>query len=130
MTNTTIDQELGQRIERVVQEHIAAIHGTAREALERAFVSVGRAPQRAIRGNPRASVGKRRAPVELSALVERLYVGVCAKPGETMIVLARELGAPSRELSRPMKGLLRSGRVRSAGQRNHTRYFPRGNAST
>jgi hypothetical protein len=60
----------------------------------------------------------------LSALGERLHEAVCAHPGETMSVLAPALGKTPRELSRPMMALKRTGRVRSVGQRDRTRYFP------
>ena len=60
----------------------------------------------------------------MTALGERIYQAVYAKPGETMLVLAAELGATTRELQRPMALLKRTGRVRSAGARHLTRYFP------
>ena len=69
-------------------------------------------------------MGPRRASAEVAALGERLYEAVCAQPGETMSVLAPELGKTPRELHRPMMVLRRAGRVRSVGQRHQTRYFP------
>jgi len=60
----------------------------------------------------------------VAAVAERIYQAVCAKPGEAMTVLAAELGASARELHRPMALLKRAGRVRSAGARHLTRYFP------
>jgi hypothetical protein len=130
MTNTASHQELGQRIELLVQEQIAAIHRTAREALERAFAPRPQTPERALlRGSRAPRVGKRRAPGEVSALGERLYQQVCAKPGEAMAVLARELGASVRELHRPMALLKQAGRVKSVGQRSNTRYFPKAQAA-
>lgn len=102
MTSTVSNQELGQRIERLVQEQIAAIHRAAQAALERAFALRAQTPEKALRGTRAPRVVKRRAPGEVSALGERLYQQVCAKPGEAMAVLARELGASVRELHRPM----------------------------
>jgi hypothetical protein len=75
-------------------------------------------------GRPRAEID------EVSAVAERLYRAVCAHPGESMAVLADELGAPARELHRPMALLKQAGRVRSVGQRHQTRYFPRTGASS
>ena len=69
-------------------------------------------------------MAKRRSPAELAALGEHLYSAVCSRPGETMSVLATEIGVSARELHKPMALLKSEGRVRSAGQRNHTRYFP------
>jgi hypothetical protein len=131
MTHTANNQELGQRIERLVQEQIEAIHRTAREALERAFAPRPRAPEKAVqRGSRAPRVGKRRAPGEVSALGVRLYREVCNKPGEAMAVLARELGASVRELHRPMALLKQAGRVKSVGQRSNTRYFPKAQAAS
>jgi hypothetical protein len=123
MRETTSHRDLDQRIEQLVREHIASIQRSARDALERAFGSAtprrGRVPQGT------GGAGKRRAPTEVSALGERLYRAVCARPGEGIGVLAREIGASARELHRPMALLKKSGRVRSVGQRSLTRYFPR-----
>jgi len=126
MTNTTSNQALAERIERLVQEHIAASRKSAQEALERAFASAASTrPARAPRQVTQTSdSGKRRAPAEVAAVAERIYQAVCAKPGEAMTVLAAELGASARELHRPMALLKRAGRVRSAGARHLTRYFP------
>ena len=57
-------------------------------------------------------------------LSERLYVAIVANPGATMTVLAAQIGASPRELNRSATLLRRAGRVRSAGQRQSTRYFP------
>ncbi len=126
MTNTPSNQGLAERIERLVQEHIEASRKSAREALERAFASAATtrlgAASRQVARKPGS--GKRRPPSEMAALSERIYQVVCAKPGETMTVLAADLGATPRELNRPMAMLKRAGRVRSAGARHLTRYFP------
>jgi hypothetical protein len=60
----------------------------------------------------------------MAGLSERLYAAVCANPGALMTVLATHVGATPRELNRPALILKRAGRVRSVGQRAHTRYFP------
>jgi hypothetical protein len=57
-------------------------------------------------------------------LEKRLHEAVCAQPGETMVVLAQAVGATPQELRRPATLLRRQGRIRSAGQRQYTRYFP------
>lgn len=129
MKSTTRTQELGDRIEALVREHIATIRGTAEEALQRAFgvggAGVVRRPaQRAASAPERAVGGKRRASSEMAATSERLYAAVCAQPGAPMAALAVELGASPHELHRPMEHLKKAGRVRSVGQRSLTRYFP------
>jgi hypothetical protein len=126
MANTSSTQELGQRIERLVLEHIAASRRAAQDAVERAFAATT-APStpRAQRSKSQGD-SKRRPPAEIAALGERVYQAVCSKPGETMTVLAANVGASARELHRPMSLLKRDGRVRSVGQRHRTRYFPVG----
>jgi hypothetical protein len=123
MTNTNSIEDLRQRIERLVQEHIAASRKAAQEAVERAFGSATRAPISTARRVPR-SRGKKRASAEIAVLGERFFEAVSAKPGETMTVLAAEVGVPARELHRSVTLLRRAGRVRAVGTRHLTRYFP------
>jgi predicted Zn-dependent protease len=122
------NRDLVQQIEQLVREHIDATRRAAAAAVERAFAAATKAPRGQAHANTpaapeRASSG-RRTQAELSALAERLHELVCAQPGETMSVLAPQLGATSIELERPMKALKKAGRVRSVGQRHLTRYFP------
>ena len=119
---------LEKRIEQLVREHIAVVRAGAEAAVARAFAeSTGRSPK------PTAPKGKapaRRAPYqrrtgeEVADLAERLCAAVHATPGETMAQLAAPVGATPRELSVPVDRLRREGRLRSVGQRQHTRYFP------
>lgn len=60
----------------------------------------------------------------MAALGQQFYQAVCERPGETMVVLAADIGSSPRELNRPVTILKRLGQVRSVGQRNLTRYFP------
>lgn len=132
MTNTYSNQDLGQRIERLVQEHIAASRQAAQEAVDRSFAPATGVPAGA-RGPRRvkSSEGrKRRAPAEVAALGEHFYKAVCAKPGEMMSVLATDIGVSARELHRSVTLLRRAGRVRAVGNRSLTRYFPMTNGST
>lgn len=128
MANIANNQELARRIEQLVREHITASRTAAQEALERAFASaLGTStptPTQITRAARPSKDSKRRTPTEMAVLGERFYQAVCAKPGETMTVLAAALGASPRELNRPMNLLKRSGRVRSVGARHRTRYFP------
>ena len=66
----------------------------------------------------------RRASTEVAELAQRLFEAVQACPGETMMVLAARVGMNARTLHRPMMHLKAAGRVRSAGERSRTRYFP------
>jgi len=118
------NETLSEQIEQLVRAHIEAARREAADALARAFSSastparVGATPKRL------RTAGRRRASTELSALGARLYEAVVAQPGETMAVLAPDLGCSPRELHRPMAALRQAGRVRSVGQRHQTRYYP------
>ncbi len=119
-------QELEEQIEKLVRDHLAAYQKAVTAAVERAFTSATseRRPQRRrTKAVPRARE-TRRSSEELATLAEQLYAAVCATPGETMMVLAAKLGTSPRSLQIPSKRLRRAGRVRSAGRRQHTRYFP------
>jgi hypothetical protein len=120
------NEDLAQRIEQLVREHIAESRRRAQEAVARAFSATAPPPTRR---RPRGSsdvtkAGKRRTPAEMDAMCERLYQAACARPGETMAVLMLDVGASARELNRPMNHLKEAGRIRSVGLRSHTRYFP------
>jgi hypothetical protein len=131
MTTTSI-QNLEKEIERLVREHMDACEIAAAAAVQRAF-GAARATRPASRKRsvpkPRTT-GHRRSSADLAKLGERLYAAVCGKPGETMHVLAADVGAKPRELHRPMFLLKQAGKVRTAGQRNYTRYFPMAAPST
>jgi hypothetical protein len=119
--NTT---DLAASIEQLVRTHISEIHRSTAAALERAFASTGAAAQPKQKQRTPRTKGDRRDPAKVAELAERLHAAVCATPGETMGVLAERIGATVRELNRPMNNLRRSGKLRSAGVRNRTRYFP------
>lgn len=130
MTNTNITVDLAERIERLVQEHISASRDVARAAIERAFASAA-SPRTDTAATSKAARrgGKKRASSDIAELGDRFYRAVCAKPGETMAVLAPMAGASARELHRSMTLLRRAGRVRAVGTRAMTRYFPMASAS-
>jgi|SRR5690606_7281915 len=129
MTNT--NEDLGRQIEILVAKHIAATRKAVQEAVERALAASGVAPviaARPTRARTEAS-RKRRGAAELTALGERFYRALCSKPGETMTVLAAEVGATPRELHLAVAALKQAGRVRAVGERAHTRYFPLANST-
>lgn len=120
MTTKTIEH-LQHQIERLLREHFAEQRAAATAAVERAFASVA-AP--AATRTTRRTQGRRRPPLEVAGIAEQLYAAVRANPGELMVVIAAHVGQTARALNRPMQLLKRAGRVRSAGERGHTRYFP------
>ena len=124
MTNTNGIEDLSEGIEWLVREHIAASHASARAAIERAFTSAAAAETKARARRAKRATGAKRPSADIAALGERFHAAVCAKPGETMVALAREVGASARELHRSVTLLRRAGRVRVVGHRHLTRYFP------
>jgi hypothetical protein len=120
MTSKTIEG-LQQQIEQLVGEHLAAQQRAVTAAVQRAF-ALEATPNRA--RSARTGTQRRRGASEMSELQERLYQAVRASPGETIMTIAAHVGQPPRALNRPMFHLKREGRVRSAGQRHLTRYFP------
>jgi hypothetical protein len=125
MNNTNSAEDLGQRIEQMIKEHIAASRDCAQQAIGRAFANAARASTPTVAPRRvRSAPGKKRPPADIAALGERFYEAVCAKPGETMTILAVDVGVSASELHRSVTLLRRAGRVRAVGSRNHTRYFP------
>ena len=124
MKTTAPCQNLSRQIEQVIQQYIATSYKTAAAAVEQAFASVIAARVVVPRASRPVPNARRRGPTEIAALGERFREVVGARPGETMSVLAAEVGASARELSRPVAQLKRAGQIRSVGQRHLTRYFP------
>lgn len=123
----TTHDELGNEIERLVEKYIASVRGAAESAVQRAFARSSPSRARTVRRRPGpAKGGKRRSVDEIAALGERFYEAVVARPGETMSVLSVEVGVMPRELSHSVTKLKSAGRIRSAGQKHMTRYFPMG----
>ncbi len=114
-------ETLEAKIEQLVREHLVAQQVAVTAAVERAFAVMPPARQDAIR---RRAGFRRRAPTEMAGLAEKVMAAVEACPGETMTVIAARVGEKPRTLLRPMMNLKAAGRVRSAGERNFTRYFP------
>ncbi len=126
MTHSKSIEDLEQAIEGLAQEHIAASRDAARGAIERAFATAG-VPARAAGSPPRGAKRpqrKKRGSSDIVQLGERFFDALTAKPGETMKVLAADLGVSARDLHRPVSLLRRAGRVRTVGERHLMRYFP------
>jgi hypothetical protein len=118
---TKFPEALEAKIEKLVREHLAAQQTAAKTAVERAFAVIAPAPRGTVR---RRATYTRRASGAVAELAEQLFEAVQACPGETMTVIAARVGEKPRALHRPMAHLKDAGRVRSAGERNYTRYFP------
>jgi hypothetical protein len=128
MRAKTSTENFEERIEQLIREQIAAIRARAEAAVVRGFAesavrsSIPAAPQTKI--SARRSASRRRTTEQVADLAERLCAAVHAVPGETMLRLAPQVGATPGELSVAATRLRQQGRVRTVGQRQHTRYFP------
>ena len=131
MTTKSIEQ-LQSEIEKLVRAHLAAQKAAATAAVERAFAFAVTSTPRVQTPSPSSTQGwgRRRPPTEVAGIAERLFKAVVAHPGETMAVIAADVGDTALALSRPMHHLKTAGRVRSAGQRHLTRYFPMSSKSS
>ena len=120
-----IGEFLSTEIESAIQQIVEASHAAAQQALDRAL-GRGSAPRR--RARPRPASGRRgykkRSTQEVSALAEQFYSAVCERPGQTIGVLADALELPTAQLRASVSVLRRGGRVRTVGNKQHTRYFP------
>lgn len=124
---TTLEHRLEQQIEAAVADFIVATRIKATAAMERAFTarSAPATPKAATSGRrPPASAGNRRPPEELEALGERLCQAIIARPGETMTTLCQDIGEAPKAVRSVVDRLQRDRRIRSAGQRQFTRYYP------
>lgn len=121
----SIEEKLVKEISLAVEQIVNASHAAAVQALDQAF---RRTPASVVSPKPlqRRAKPVRRCPAELATLRTVLHNAVCESPGETMLVLAKELGSSPRELHLPMAVLKSERRVKSVGFRRATRYFPLG----
>ncbi|MBK8010727.1 MAG: winged helix-turn-helix domain-containing protein [Deltaproteobacteria bacterium] len=123
------NQALGEHIEKLVsdlvQAHLKETQATVMAAVMRGFGApnsqIKLTPSRQMKAR---SFRGRRSTADVSMLAERLYELICERPGELMVSFSAELGKTARELYGPMTALKNSGRIRTAGERNRTRYFP------
>jgi DNA-binding NtrC family response regulator len=121
-------EQLADAIESLVASYMDEVRLAAQRAVERSLTrgAVVRVPSKnsdARRAAPQSAT-KRRSRTELDAVCEELCKQVRARPGESMVTLAEEMGMSMSALQRPMAKLRADGRVRSVGERHLTRYFP------
>ncbi len=127
---TAIDiTTLEASIEALIQQQVAAYEARLREALGRRLAPRRAASQRQKTGlstasSRRQAAAPRRSAEELRALGDAFFSAVAASPGETMTTLAAGLGLRTKDLERPVLRLKREERVKTVGERNHTRYYP------
>ena len=121
----TIEAKIDHCVDELINSLNAIVGEFALEALAR---RTRQTPKRA--GKRRSADQPRREPEEVTELAEELYVQICKYPGETMVSLSRHMDVPAKTLSLPACKLAKAGRIKKAGQRQFTRYFPIGQEAT
>jgi hypothetical protein len=144
-----IHAELRARVDTFTDELAALVRRAALEAVREALNAPrdGAAPSRKRRAGsgaathraaspaaPRAArgakasaakTGQKRDPKLLAKLVERLAAQIAAKPGQRIEQINKPLGVPTKDLSLPIKKLLRANRILAKGQKRSTTYWPK-----
>ena len=120
-------EQLANAIESLVASYVDEVRQAAEQALARALCrpssSVRSARGKGDRPPTARSTTKRRTAAELDEACEQLCALVRARPGESIITLAEEVGEQAGALQRPMAKLRAEGRVRTVGERHLMRYF-------
>lgn len=126
-TPSTPDQ-LASAIESLVASYVDEVRQAAERALARTLCRPSAAvrPRRSKSDRPATpkSTTKRRTAAELDEACEQLCALVRARPGESIVTLAEEVGEAAATLQLPMAKLRAEGRVRTVGERHLMRYFP------
>ncbi len=73
---------------------------------------------------PARTPRQKRDPQELATLIERLAGYIKANPGQRIEQINRALGVPTKELTLPVRKLLRTKRIKAQGQKRATSYVP------
>lgn len=128
MRSPSTPEQLANAIESLVASYIDEVRQAAQQAIARSLSRSMQAPRPAKSANHRQlsprSATKRRTAAELDQTCEKLCALVRARPGESIVTLAEDMGASAGTLQRPMAKLRAEGRVRSVGERHLMRYFP------
>lgn len=132
---TNLQQSIDEQVGILVRNVTALARRAAIEALEQAMAPPS--PAKGAKQQNRRKTGKGkhsgrarrklappRDPEVLAAMTERLYEAIAAQPGETMEELSPVVGSPGRDLRVSIERLVAQGRVKKAGVRRSTRYFP------
>jgi len=114
-----------KNIQTRIEEQVDVFVGNLQQLIsEAATEAVGQALGSSSRGKARRRPSKRRREEDIAALTEELYRAICRHPGASMRTLGETVRRPTRELSLCAHRLIDQRRVKKAGQRDQTRYFP------
>jgi H2-forming N5,N10-methylenetetrahydromethanopterin dehydrogenase-like enzyme len=116
-----------KKIQMQIEEQVDTFVGNLQQIIrEAAIEAIDRATHSKSPVKTRRRMSARRDPEQLEKLTEQLYGAICEHPGESMKALGQATGCTPRELGLCARKLIGQGRVKKAGQRQYTRYFPVG----
>ena len=137
-----IDRQITDRINNFVEELSALVRRAAVDAVSDALAGSGPGMSRtlpdataikaatALRARREAAApppsprkpGAKRTPESIVALTEQLYAFIASNPGLRIEPIGRALNTPTKDLTLPIKKLLKHGRITSKGHRRSTTY--------
>lgn len=127
---SSVDQQIRELIESFVRQLNALVRRAAIDAVARALDAKPEEPARPDTARapraPRAArpAGGKRTPAQIDATAKRILRYVAENPGQSVESMSKQLGVITRELALPIKKLVKSGELRTEGQRRATKYFP------
>lgn len=121
-------QKFQHEIDRLTAAFAAALVAVVKTAILESVTRAvaGALPASAEGGADGSNGGRsaRRQPAELQRAAGSLRAAIAAQPGLRIEQLAKVLGAPTKDLSLPVKRLFEAGQVKSKGTRRATTYWP------
>ena len=127
MPTPDVDSAIRQRIQAFVDELADLVKQATLESVQEALQGTADISATSRRlgasggARPLGKGGKRTAR-ELEQVTDQLLRYIEANPGERMEQIAEGMNLPSKELTLPMKRLLRSNKLRTKGQKRATTY--------
>jgi hypothetical protein len=140
-----VEEDLRMRVDTFVDELSALIRRQALLAVEDVLgKGEGGAGRRGRRGRPAAEAvvaaraggrrgarlvmakrrpGEKRSPVELARITDQVFGYIKSNAGQGVEQIAKGLGTSTKELTLPIRKLLREKKLGSKGQKRATRYF-------
>ena len=132
MSNSSLDQEIRNRIQSFLAELSGLVKKSALEAVQSALSTDGAAPKRRGPGRPRktgapAAGGKRakRSSGQVDELATRVIAQVRSKQGQRLEELGRAMKMPTKGLKLPIQKLLAAKKLKTKGRKRGTQYFTR-----
>ncbi|HEY3234099.1 MAG TPA: hypothetical protein VGJ84_05255 [Polyangiaceae bacterium] len=122
--------DLRQLIKAIARERVAhALSGSVNTGFSRGratrSLGVAGGPGPLENGTENAHRRPKRTRVEVEALTDKLLAFIEANPGKRMEEISAGIGVGTRELTLPMRNLIREKHLRTEGHKRATSYFAR-----